>query len=348
MTQPLAGGSDDQWAIGFDVGGTKIAVGVVAGNRIIHRQQIPVTPDVDAALPTVLADLARDLRVRYPAIAAIGVGAAGMIDWPTGHIRWAPNNTYCDLPLRQALASETGLPIVVENDANAAAWAEARAGVGVGHCDIIVLSVGTGIGGGIILNGALQRGQTGIGGEVGHLIVNPDRGHRCGCGATGCLEAMASGTALGRLGRAAAAADPGGMIAALADGGRITGETVFCAASHGDQVACQLFAELGYWLGIGIASLVALYDPELVVITGGLVATGELLLDPTRTAFERFVFARDRRSLPAIVPAQLGADAGIIGAALLSLEASGTTQFRRMECHRVAESNSTSSSEAMR
>lgn len=329
MTQPALSGADDQWAIGFDVGGTKIAVGVVAGNRIVCRREISTTRDADTSLPAILADMAHDLTARYPAITAIGVGAAGMIEWPSGYIRWAPNNAYRDLPLQQVLAAATGLPAVVENDANAAAWGEAQAGAGTGHCDLIVVTVGTGIGGGIISNGSLQRGQTGIGGEVGHLIVNPERGHRCGCGATGCLEAMASGTALGRLGRAAAAADPDGMIAALADDEAITGETVFRAASQGDPVARQLFSELGYWLGIGIASLVALYDPELVIITGGLVATGELLLAPTRAAFERFVFARDRRALPAIVPARLGTDAGIIGAALLALD----TQPKRNPDH---------------
>lgn len=314
MTQP------GQCAIGFDVGGTKIAAGVVAGDQIVCRRQVCTTPEADQSLPAVLAEMTRELTAKYPAITAIGVGAAGMIDWPSGHIRWAPNNAYRDLPLRQVLAAETGLPVVVENDANAAAWGEAEAGAGIGCQDLVVLTVGTGIGGGIILNGSLQRGQTGIGGEVGHLIVNPDRGHRCGCGARGCLEALASGTALGRLGRAAAADDPGGNIAALARDRAITGETVFRAASQGDPVACKLFGELGYWLGIGIASLVSLYDPQLVIISGGLVSTGELLLAPARAAFERFVFARDRRALPAIVPARLGTDAGIVGAALLSLE----------------------------
>jgi glucokinase len=338
MQPPHLVGPEDRWAIGFDVGGTKIAAGVVAGDRLVHRQQITATRDADATLPGILAGLSRDLRSRYPAIAAIGVGAAGMIDWPSGHIRWAPNNAYRDLPLQQILAAETGLPTVVENDANAAAWAEARVGAGAGCRNLIVVTVGTGIGGGIIMNGSLQRGQTGIGGEVGHLIINPDRGHQCGCGATGCLEAMASGTALGRLGRAAAAANPGGMIASLAGDGNITGETVFRAARQGDADAHKLFAELGYWLGIGIASLVALYDPELVVITGGLVTAGELLLAPTRAAFERFVFARDRRSLPGIIPARLGTDTGVIGAALLSLDACSANHIPPSGTNRLAES----------
>jgi glucokinase len=255
----------------------------------------------------------------YPAVAAIGVGAAGMIDWPGGHIRWAPNNAYRNLPLQQVLAEQTGLPTVVENDANAAAWGEAQAGAGAGHRHLVVLTVGTGIGGGIIANGSLQRGQTGIGGEAGHLIVNPHGGYQCGCGATGCLEALASGTALARLGRAAAETDPSGMIATLAAGEAITGETVFRAASQGDPAACQLFSQIGYWLGIGIASLVALYDPGIVIITGGLAASGGLLLDQARAAFERFACSRHHRALPGIVLARLGTDAGIIGAALLSL-----------------------------
>ena len=230
-----------------------------------------------------------------------------MVDWPSGHIRWAPNSAYCDLPLQQVLAAETGLPATVENDANAAAWAEARVGVSAGHRNVIVLTIGTGVGGGIILDGTLYRGRTGIGGEVGHLIVDPAGGHRCGCGVTGCLEAMASGTALGRTGRAAAAADPDGVIATIAGSvDNITGETVFRAARSGDPIARDLFGQLGYWLGIGIASLVTLFDPEVVVVTGGLSVTGELLLTPARANFKRFVFARDPAHPPLHPPGPAG------------------------------------------
>jgi glucokinase len=315
--------SAEKYAIGFDVGGTKIAVGVVAGSgRIVQQYAVP-TPGLEdeTDLSEVLVERARALQARYPGVSAIGVGAAGLIDWPSGHIRWAPNNVYRDLPLREILISETRLTAVVENDANAAAWAEARVGAGAGYRDVIVLTVGTGIGGGIILNGALHRGCTGIGGEVGHLIVNPGAGHRCGCGVVGCLETMASGTALGRAGRAAAANDPGGMMASIAGGaGKVTGETVFLAACDGDLDALRLFHELGKWLGAGIASLVTLFDPELVIITGGLITAGELLLTPTRASYKRLVFARDRRTHPPILSAQLGADAGLIGAALLALD----------------------------
>jgi glucokinase len=323
MTLPLraTANGQDRYAIGADVGGTKIAIGAVTSDgRILYKATAPTPQDQDDVVEHILA-MIKDLQDRYPHVAAVGVGAAGMIDWPTGHIRWAPNNSYSDLPLQQLLAERSGLPAVVENDANAAAWAEAAVGAGAGLGNIIALTIGTGIGAGVILNGELQRGETGIAGEAGHIIVNPRGGELCGCGATGCLEAMASGTALGRAGRLAAAAAPAGRLAQLAgaaDG--VTGETVYQAAFEGDPTARRLFDELGYWLGVGIASLVNVFDPRLVILGGGLVATGDLLLTPTLASFERFVFARPyRKELPALAPARLGTDAGLIGAALLAL-----------------------------
>ena len=321
---------DGRSAIGLDIGGTKIAAGVVATDgQILHRQVIATPPRADAGtIRRVVAELANQLRERHRGVAAIGVGAAGMIDWPTGHVRWAPNNGYRDIPLQRVLAADTGLPTIVENDANAAAWAEARVGAGAEYRDVIVLTVGTGVGGGFVLNGRLHRGRTGIGGEVGHLLVDPTGGRRCGCGSVGCLETMASGTALGRAGRAAAHADPTGPLARLACGAEsVTGETVFQAARLGDPVARALFDELGYWLGVGIASLVTLFDPEVVLVGGGLAEVGDLLLTPTRASFERFVFARDRRTLPPVAPARLGADAGMVGAALLALDRCALTHL---------------------
>ena len=310
-------------AVGVDVGGTKIAAGVVTPDGKIVHATTAATPQRQHQVVQRILAIIKNLRSRHPDVAAVGVGAAGMIDWPTGHIRWAPNNSYSDLPLQQLLAKGSGLPTVVENDANAAAWAEATVGAGAGLNNIIALTVGTGIGAGIILNGELQRGETGIAGEAGHIIINPAGGEMCGCGATGCLEAMASGTALGRAGRRAAAADPAGQLAQLAGpAGKVTGETVHEAARSGDPTAQQLFDQLGYWLGAGIASLVNIFDPQLVILGGGLVTTGNLLLTPARASFERFVFARPHRKLPALAPAQLGTDAGLIGAALLALHQS--------------------------
>lgn len=307
-------------AIGLDIGGTKIAGGVVdAGGDVVERLSPVATPSSDQT--TVLETLHKlidDLRARHPEISAIGVGAAGLIDWPQGHIRWAPNNAYRHLPLRELLEQTVGLPTVVDNDANVAAWAETRSGAKSTH--MAFLTVGTGVGGGLVLAGELYRGKTGIAAEVGHMIVDPQGNYRCGCGNIGCLEAVASGTALGRYGREAATADPTGLLARLA--GRpdqVTGRTVHQAALQGDPLAVRQFERVGFWLGVGAASLVNLFDFDLVVIGGGLVEAGDLLLGPTRTAFEQFVFATEHRRMPSIIPAELGPDAGWIGAGLLAL-----------------------------
>ncbi|MEU1950980.1 ROK family protein [Nocardia rhamnosiphila] len=310
-------------AIGLDVGGTKIAGGVIdADGRILHRIQIPSPADkgTDTTLAALL-ELVDRMRTRHPEVASIGVGAAGMITWPSGRILTAPNNAYRDLPLQDLLGEHTGLPAVVENDANAAAWAEARLGGGAGYRNVVAVTVGTGVGGGLILDGALFRGQSGFGAEIGHLVVDPGGNVRCGCGSVGCLEAHASGTALGRRGREVAATDPAGQLATLAGGAdRVTGETVFAAARQGDSTARGLFDELGYWLGAGLAGLVNVFDPQVVIIGGGLVAAGDYLYPPTHNSFRTHVFAGPHRTLPPIIPARLGEDAGLVGAALLAME----------------------------
>jgi glucokinase len=315
-------GTRARCAIGLDIGGTKIAAGVVADDGTVLdliEVPTPATSDTQATLG-VLLKVIDSLRDRHPAVEAIGAGAAGMVAWPSGHIRWAPNNAYRDLPLRELLAQETGLLAVVDNDANVAAWAEARHGAAAGYDHVIVLTVGTGIGAGVVLNGHLQRGHSGLGGEIGHITVTPD-GSQCGCGNTGCLEAMASGSALGRAGREAAAVDPDGALATLAGAPeKVTGQAVFKAALQGDQISRELFTQIGYWLGVGIASVVNLLDIELVVIGGGLVSAGDLLLAPARESFGRFLFGRGRRPLPAIVPARFGPDSGVVGAATLALD----------------------------
>jgi glucokinase len=315
------------YAIGLDVGGTKIAAGVVGldGNILTSISVATPADEGESGTLTLAVQIIEQLRQEYPEVQAIGVGAAGMVDWPSGHIRWAPNNSYRDLALQTLLSRATDLPTIVDNDANAAAWAEVRLGAGKGYENLAVLTVGTGIGAGLILDGKIYRGATGIGGEVGHVIVDP-RGAKCGCGSTGCLEAMASGTALGRAGREAASQDPEGMLATLAGGPeKVTGKVVFDAADAGDLIARALFGEVGYWLGIGIASLVNLLDIQLVVIGGGLSTTGELLLKPARSSFEQFVFSRTHRRLPSIVPARLGGEAGIAGAGILALDNIGVT-----------------------
>jgi glucokinase len=307
-------------AIGLDIGGTKIAGGVVTGGGVVlERTRVPTPPADGAATLAAMVAVVDQLRARHPGVDAVGVGAAGMVEWPRGRLRWAPHNAYRRLELRRLLHERTGLPTVVDNDARAAAWAEARFGAGAGTDDLVLVAVGTGIGGGLVLDGAVYRGAAGLGGEVGHMIVAPD-GDPCDCGNRGCLEAMASGSALGRAARAAAARDPDGRLATLAGGPqRVTGEIVFQAAKEGDQAAIALFERTGYWLGVGIASLITIFDPDVVVVGGGLAATGDLLLAPARASMERYVFGRAHRELPPVAPARLGADAGLVGAATLAL-----------------------------
>ncbi len=274
-------------------------------------------------MTALLLEMVAELRKDDDEVASIGVGAAGTVEWPTGRIRWAPNNEYRDWDLRAELESATGLPAVVDNDANVAGLAEARLG-GTRYEEMILVTVGTGIGSGIVLGGRIYRGPHGLGAEVGHMNVTPD-GPQCGCGNYGCLEALASGTALTRMGRSAAAGDPDGMIATLAAeaGEEVTGQIVTMAAMAGDRTAASLFARLGRSLGIGIASMNAVFELEAIVIGGGLVDAGELLLEPTRRAAREFAYAPNARPIPPIVPATYRGDAGKIGAALLALEDAG-------------------------
>ncbi|MFF3403514.1 ROK family protein [Streptomyces sp. NPDC002659] len=313
-----------RYAIGLDVGGTKIAAGVTdAQGKVITRLAPVLCPgsDQDALLAAVL-NVIEELRARHDGvtgITALGVGAAGLVDWPQGRIRTAPNSGFRDMPFRALLQEATGLPTVVDNDANTACWAEFRLGHRAPYMAFI--TIGTGVGGGIVLADRLFRGSSGIGTEIGHMVVDPYGPERCGCGTVGCLEALASGTALGRYGSAAAASDPDGTLATLAGRApQVTGETVSAAALQGDSTALAQLERLGHWLGIGIATLVNLFDLELIALGGGVAQVGDPLLKPVRASFEHFVTARSHRDLPDIVPAQLGTDAGWIGAALLALE----------------------------
>lgn len=319
-------------AIGLDVGGTKIAGGVVdeAGELLAEITE-PTPAESDAeAVTAVLTDVIERLREREPAVEAIGLGAAGVVEWPAGRVLWAPNNAYRDWPVRGQLESSTGLPVVVDNDANTATLAEARLGERP-YRDLVLITVGTGIGGGVLLDGALYRGRTGLGAELGHINVNPE-GPLCACGNHGCLEAYASGSALGRMGRAAAEDEPDGLIAQLgAVEGGVSGRTVSAAALRGDPTARRLFDRLGRWLGVGIASLSTIFELEVVVVGGGLVATGELLLAPARAGAREFAYAASARGVVPVVPAARGGDAGMIGAALLALDAASSVDASALD-----------------
>ena len=291
----------------------------------VHAELRRNTPDTSDAgtMNDLLRGMVEDLRAgdEGAGVCAIGVGAAGTVEWPVGRIRWAPNNNYENWDLRTILESGTGLPTVVDNDANVAGLAEARLG-DVRNDDMVLLTVGTGVGAGIVLGGKIYRGAHGLGAEVGHMTVNPD-GPQCGCGNYGCLESMASGTALTRMGASAAANDRDGMIADLAReaGGEVTGQHVTAAAMAGDPTAQSLFQRLGRALGIGIAGINAIFEFEVVLIGGGLVDTGELLLAPARRAAREFHYGPpEARPIPPVAPATYKGDAGKIGAGLLALE----------------------------
>jgi glucokinase len=304
--------------VGVDVGGTKIAAGVVDENGKVLGVARRDSPARDSqAIERDIADLIGELALDHD-IEGVGVGAAGFIDSTRSTVLFAPNLAWRNEPLRADLERLTGLPVVIENDANAAAWGEFAYGAGKDVEDLLLVTVGTGVGGGVVLNGQLHRGAFGVAGEIGHFRVKPG-GRICGCGNRGCWEQYASGTALVRDTRELAR--EGSLIAAsLVDraGGdieAITGPLITEAAQDGDAFAVEQLQALGKWLGEGIASLAAVLDPEAVVIGGGVSAAGDLLLDAVRAHFRANLTGRNYRPLLEIRTAELGNDAGLIGAA---------------------------------
>jgi glucokinase len=308
-------------AVGIDVGGTKIAAARVSEDGTIHAREVLASPaeDVEATFDAMEA---AGRAVLTSDVTAVGISAAGMVEAGTGIVRFAPNLAWRDADLVGRIGGSLGLPTVAENDNNAAGWGEFRLGAGrdVGH--LLFVGVGTGIGGGIVADGVLLRGAHGFAAEIGHIVVQPG-GERCGCGNIGCWETVASGTAITREGRRAASRRPDSRIAELAGGdpALVTGETVTRAAQEGDADATGILVDVGRRLGEGIAGLVNVLDPELVVVGGGVSEAGDLLLGPARTAYRATVQAYDRRPDVPIVRTELGPEAGVVGAALLALEA---------------------------
>lgn len=304
-------------AIGVDVGGTKVLAGVVdESGRILEQIRRPTPSSSPERTADAIAAVVDELVGRY-AVTAVGVGAAGFVDASRSVVLFAPNLAWRDEPLREELQNRIGLPVAVENDANAMAWAEYRFGAGRGHHDVVCVTVGTGIGGGLVIGDRLHRGRFGIGGEVGHMRVVPG-GYRCGCGNRGCWEQYASGRALVREAREFAAVDPVAGARLLADAGGevdgITGPVVTRAAQDGDPLAVECFRIIGEWLGQGLADLAAILDPGCFVVGGGVSEAGELLVDPTRAAYAAALTGRGYRPTAEIRCAALGAEAGLVGA----------------------------------
>ncbi len=306
-------------SIGIDIGGTKIAGAVVTHEgEIVTEDRMP-TPagDSEAIVDAVVAMIER-LAVGND-IAAAGVAAPGFIDTTQSIVYYTPNISWRNEPLRQRLLDRLDLSITIDNDANAAGWAEFRFGAGRFATDMTMLTIGTGVGGAIVTQDRLFRGGYGAGAELGHMRVVPD-GLPCGCGARGCIEQYGSGRALLRM--ANELADLGGIglgLAALrAEKGTLRGEDVASLIVGGDPGALQALRQLGLWLGQACASLSAVLDPQLFVIGGGVAVAGDLLLDPIRESFLSHLPARGFHPEPEFTIAQLVNDAGVVGAADLA------------------------------
>lgn len=310
------------YTIGVDVGGTKVLGGVVDESGTVVKTARRDTPrEGGSALTQAIADVAKELMAEFT-IDSVGVSAAGFVSSDRKTMLATPNIAgWNGVDLDYQLTSLIGLPVVIENDANAAAWGEARFGAGRGKRHMLMLTVGTGIGGGIVVNGELYRGAFGTAAEIGHIRVVPE-GHLCGCGARGCFEQYGSGNALMRHAREAIAASPDIARNLLSRGDGtlegLTGRAITDAARDGDAVALAAFNTTAQWLGAGIASLAVVLDPECVVIGGGVIDAGEILLKPTREALERSMPFAGKHPYPEIIGAQLGNEAGLVGVADLA------------------------------
>jgi glucokinase len=313
-------------AIGIDIGGTKVAGGVVDEAGVIThrtRRDTPHRSTSPAVVENTIVESVEELlrQVDEDDVVAVGIGAAGFVAEDRATVVFAPHLSWRNEPLRDSLAQRIALPISVDNDANAAAWAEATFGAARGESHVVVITLGTGIGGALIIDGTVQRGRHGIAGEFGHMQIMPG-GVRCECGNRGCWEQYASGNALVREARAMIEAGSPVVADLLSrlggDPSALTGPFITEAAREGDPTARELLADIGRWLGIGMANLASAFDPGLFVIGGGVSAADEMLIAPAREAFRRQLPGRGYRPEAKMVRAVLGSDAGLIGAAELA------------------------------
>lgn len=308
------------YAIGIDIGGTKIAGALVdSEGRIVRELKMPTPASNPDAIADAVVDLVTKLREGNE-VTAIGVAAAGFIDADRANIVYAPNLSWRNEPFKAKLEAKIDLPVFIENDANAAGWAEYRFGAGRGSKHMVMLTIGTGVGGAIVVDGHMLRGGFGIAAELGHVNLIPE-GLPCGCGQRGCIESYGSGTALLKAAKSLAAegSSEGARLRELeSTNGGLTGVQVYQAIQEGDPGALRLLRELGEHLGRTVASLTAVLDPEIVVIGGGVSAAGDLLVDPIRESYQAHLPARGFRPELNIVTAQLVNDAGVVGAADLA------------------------------
>lgn len=307
---------------GVDIGGTKILCGAVGPQGEVLARARVATPRGSTAEELCEAIVSAVKQVGDGiTLAGVGIGVAAYVNAQRSHAMFAPHLPFRNFPLEDVLEEVLDLPVAIENDANSAIWAESRFGVAKGAHEVVGVTLGTGIGGAVIIGGHLQRGANGMGGEFGHVRVVPD-GLLCRCGMRGCLEQYASGTALTRFARALVSTrgSAAGMLHDLAEGDPdfLTGPMVSEAARAGDPAALEVFRTLGTWLGAGLSSISAAVDPALIVVGGGLVEVSDLYLETVREVFAETLTGTGYRTLPDILPARLGQDAGFLGAADLA------------------------------
>ena len=318
----MASGSGQKFTIGVDVGGTNIRSGLVgARGRVYHRDKrsTPRGGDAQEIIAAILASIGAMLskpKVTRRRVSGIGVAAPGPLNTKTGVIINPPNlPSWRDLPLKRILEKELRMPVEIDNDANAAAVGEHWIGAGKGADSMIMMTLGTGVGGGLIIGGKLWHGASDVAGEIGHTTINPE-GMRCACGNKGCLEVYVSATGIAE--RMRSVLDRGGssLVVEMLNGNRskLTSELIYEAAEEGDLLSRLTLEDTGVLLGIGVANLINIFNPELVVVGGGVTRAGKLIFDPMKAEANKRSFQTAANAVK-IVPGELGDDAGIIGAA---------------------------------
>jgi len=311
----------DKLIVGVDLGGTKIDAVLADDCGNIRKREFKETRASEGPNAVIkrIVDAIKAVSSDNK-IAAVGIGAAGIIDVETGLITFSPNLPgWHNIKLKDILEHELGVKTFVDNDATVAAMAEHKFGIAVGCDHLVFITLGTGIGGGIITNGQIYRGVSGSAGEIGHMTIDIN-GPLCGCGNKGCFEALASGTALEREAKAKIAEGARTSIPKYAkeSGSRISAKSVYLAAQDGDKLANELIAQLGYYLGVGLANLINIFNPQLVVIGGGVSRMGEMLLKPARKTVRERAFELSVKAARVEV-SSLGYDAGPLGAVALAL-----------------------------
>jgi glucokinase len=308
--------------IGIDVGGTKMLAGAIDRSLGIHQPAFRVVQGLSQGkLLDAIVEAVDEVRDKVADVEAVGFGIPCLIDHRSGVAVIAVNLPIADLPFRDIMRERLGLPVFLDNDATVATLVEQRFGAAKGADHVVGLTIGTGIGGGLVLGGQIYRGYVGSAGELGHMVVDED-GPPCQgqCPNRGCLEAVASGTAIGREGALAAEQEPDSALhQAVLDGLEITGELVTDLAHEGDEISRMVLGQVGRKLGVGLANIVNIFNPEVIVVGGGAMAAGDLLLEPAREEL-RMRALPPNKDLVKVVRAKFGEEAGMLGAALLAFD----------------------------